>query len=302
MTPDTPPTPAIGTVSHAAPQQALAAAAIIGSALLFTVMVTLIKHLNNSVPLEWVVFARNAVSLALLCVWLMPGGTAAFATSQPRLHAMRALFGLSAMYCLFYVVTQLPLAEATLLSQTAPLYVPFIAALWLGETLGRRLVLATLIGFTGVACILHPSASAFANHAAAVGLFGGFLTALAFVSLRRMAKTEPVLRTVFYFSAFATAVSAIPLALHWSMPPPSAWLTLLGIGAAGSVGQALLTKGYALAPAARVGPFTYSNVVFATLAGWLLWQEVPDALSFAGATLIFFSAVLVFRGRTRTTS
>ncbi|MGH8471679.1 MAG: EamA family transporter, partial [Gammaproteobacteria bacterium] len=116
--------------------------------------------------------------------------------------------------------------------------------------------------------------------------------AIAMVSLRSMAASEPAVCAVVYFSAIGTVVSAVPLAWAWETPAPS---TVLIMGAAGifaTLGQILLTTGYLLAPAARVGPYLYSTVIFATLIGWIFWHEVPDRMTTAGALLVCLAGIL----------
>lgn len=272
-----------------------AAAAVCVSALFFAGTSALIKHLGTQVSLELIVFARNFFSLLLLLPWVAYTGVRNLISDQPGLHMLRGMFGLGAMYASFYALTQLPLAQATLLTQTAPLYVPLIAAWWLRESLDRTLLLAALVGFAGVGLILSPADTGLDNRAALWGLASGLFAGCAFVTLRRMSRSEPPLRTVFYFTVVGTLVSAFPLALNWVPPPSQAWLPLISLAVLATGGQAFLTLGYGLAPAARVGPFNYMNVVFAALLGIVFWGEVPSSLALAGAVLVFIAAAVVLR-------
>ena len=102
---------------------------------------------------------------------------------------------------------------------------------------------------------------------------------------------------VFYFAVLGSLVSALPLPWTWRTPEPAAWPVLVGIGALASAGQYLLTRGYACAPAGQVGPFSYFSVLFSTLLGWLLWSELPDALSGVGALLVIAAGVTALRER-----
>lgn len=103
------------------------------------------------------------------------------------------------------------------------------------------------------------------------------------------------MRTVFYFTVVGTSVSAFPLALNWTTPPADAWFPLIMLAVLATGGQAFLTLGYSLAPAARVGPFNYMNVVFATLLGFIFWRETPDEFALGGALLVFVACVIVLR-------
>ncbi len=254
-----------------------------------------VRLASQTSPNEMVVFLRNAFGLVALLPWLGRGGRALLATRQWRGHLLRSCCGLAAMYCFFYALARLDLAQAVLLNFSAPLYIAPIAFFWLGEALSRSLIAAALIGFLGVALVLNPGGGVF-SPAAAVGALSGLLAALAMVSLRGVARTEPTRRTVFYFSAIGTVVSAVPLLWAWRTPDVRVLGLMALAGLCATHGQLLLTHGYRLAPAARIGPYTYTTVIFATLIGWVLWREVPQAVVFGGACLIIIAGILAMRG------
>jgi drug/metabolite transporter (DMT)-like permease len=258
---------------------------------MMALMGTAVRLASAEIPNEMVVFLRNAFGLLTLMPWLGRAGLSALATDQWRGHLLRSLTGLAAMYCFFYAIAHLDLARAVMLNFSAPLYIAPIACLWLGEAMTGRLLFSALIGFAGVALILKPGLAPFSADSA-IGAFSGLLAAVAMVSLRSMASSEPPVRAVIYFSGIGTLVSALPLYWAWQTPSPSALLIMATAGGFATIGQILLTSGYVLAPAARVGPYTYSTVVFATLIGWALWHEVPDLLSTAGAGFVCLSGVL----------
>lgn len=279
-------------MSHDHPRRA--ALLVLSSALLFALMGGFIKHLSQQLPVEMVVFFRNLFGLMVLMPWVLHRGIAHLRTHHVPLHLTRSLFGLSAMYCFFFAISHLHLAEAVLLNYTAPIYVPLLAWWWLKEPAPRHLYSALLFGFIGIALILKPGVDIFKAEAL-VGILAGVLTAGAFVSLRHMARSEPPLRTVFYFGLIATLVSAIPLLWCWQTPPTGLLLTLLLMGSVASAGQLLLTRAYAHAPAAWVGSFTYTIVPLSALVGWWGWDETPDTLSLLGALLVVTAAVMVLR-------
>ena len=264
----------------------------VGASLMMALMSTAIRIASGELPNEMVVFLRNGFGLVALLPWIRAyGGVSSLATAQFPQHLLRSLAGLAAMYCFFYALAHLNLGEAVLLNFSAPLYIAPIALLWLGETLSWRVGWAAVVGFLGVALILNPGHGLF-TFAAMIGALSGLLAAVAMVSVRGMSATEPTVRTVFYFSAISTVVSAVPLLWAWRTPtvPALALMALAGFFA--TKGQLLLTRGYALAPAARVGPYTYTTVIFASAIGWILWSEVPDGMTIAGAVLIGVSGVL----------
>jgi drug/metabolite transporter (DMT)-like permease len=267
---------------------------MLGSALLFATMGALIKIVSTQLPNEMVVFFRSAMGLLVLMPWLWHRGLHHLRTRHFGAQAARALAGLAAMYCYFYAIAHMPLAEATLLNYSTPLFVPFIAALWLGERVPVRLGWVLAVGFTGILFILKPGLALF-TPVALIGLAAGLFAAVAMVGIRRLTRTEPAARIVFYFSAISTAVSVVPLLWAWQTPDPGLWVLLLLMGMVASLAQLLLTRAYACAPAAQVGPFTYATVLFAALVGWAFWGEVPDAYTFLGAGLVVLGGVLAIR-------
>jgi len=115
------------------------------------------------------------------------------------------------------------------------------------------------------------------------------------VGIRRLTRTEPVTRIVFYFGLIGSVVSAVPAALAWRDPSPALWGVLLTMGALATAGQLALTRAYGHAPAAQVGPFIYVGPVFAGLLDWWIWNTLPDALFVAGAVMVVAAATLMLR-------
>jgi len=267
---------------------------MLASGLLFSAMGALVKHLSVQLPNEMVVFFRSAMGLLALLPWVLHRGISQLKTKNLRGHLGRGLAGVTAMYCYFYAIAHLPLAEAVLLNYSTPLFIPFIAALWLGEQVSMRLWAAIGVGFAGIVLILKPGLGMF-TPVSLIGLASGMFGALAMVSIRRLSKTEPTLRIVFYFSAVCTAVSAVPLLWRWQTPDPALWTLLILMGVLASLAQLLLTRAYSHAPAAQVGPFTYSTVVFAAAVGWIFWGEIPDLLSFGGTALVCLAGIMTIR-------
>jgi len=270
------------------------AAFMLVAALLFAGISAIIKYVAIAVPNGMVVFCRNLFGLVAFAPWIVRHGPRYYATRHLGFHLVRALAGLVAMYCYFYAISKLPLAEAVLLNYSAPLFIPLAALLWVGESFSHRLWWPILIGFAGIGLILKPGLSMLAPMAL-IGLAAGVFTALAMAGIRKLTRTEPATRIVFYCSLFATLGSAVPLLWAWQTPPAELWLLLILIGVVSTAAQILLTRAYAHAPAAKVGPFSYATVVFAALFGWALWSEVPDALSGAGTLLVITAGVLTIR-------
>ncbi len=158
-----------------------------------------------------------------------------------------------------------------------------------------KTILGITIGFAGVIVFLDPAGEI--QLAAVVGLIGGALAALAKVAIRKMSDTEPTARIVFYFALFGALFSSIPaFSSGLYIPNPGEWGLLLLLGIVGTCGQFCLTKAYRIAPASQVGPFTYASLLWASLAGWYFWSEIPTSQTLIGASLIILAGlILIYR-------
>lgn len=259
----------------------------------FVAMSALVKSATTTLPNEVVVFFRNLFGLIALLPLLPRLGWTGLGTTQTGLHLLRALAGLFAMYCFFYSLAHLKLSDAMLMSLAAPIFIPVIARAWLKEPLPLVIGAAVLAGLAGVALVLKPAGEI--RWVMFIALAGSMGAALAKVTIRRLSETEPITRIVFYFALAGTLVSALPLFWVHASLSVRELLVLAGIGVLATLGQLLLTRGYASAPAAVAGVFTYSAVVLAALLGWWIWGERWDAASIAGAMLIAAAGALALR-------
>lgn len=270
-----------------------AALLILGSSFLFASMGALIKMVSPELGNPMVVFFRNAFGLLALSPWLWQLRIADLRSDHLHLHLIRDGAGLAAMACFFYAIPRLDLASAMLLNYSAPLFIPFIAWIWLKERVEPTVALAVPLGFIGLLMILKPTVAV--TPPALIGLLSGFLAAVAMVGIRRMAGVEPPLRTVFYFSLFSTLVSGLALPWGWQTPAGWHWLALLGIGGLAAGAQMLLTMAYNRAPAAQTGTYTYLAVLFGSLYGWIGWHEQFDVWSLVGMALVIGAAAWTSR-------
>jgi len=279
--------------SYKLPRAALATTL---AALMFASMGVAVRYASASLPSEVLVFLRNSFGLLFLLPWLYHRGFRGLKTNRLSGHITRSVTGLAAMYCFFYAIAHLPLAEAVLLNFSSPIFTAIIAMLWLGEKATRKLILAIIIGFSGICLILKPGVGIL-SAAALVGLVSAVFAAMAMVSIRDLSKTEPTRRIVFYFSVTATLISAIPMLWYWQTPELKPLLAMIFAGLAATLGQLLLTHGYSLAPAARVSPYSYNTIIFAAIYGWIFWSETLDMLTLFGALLIICAGIITLLSR-----
>lgn len=258
----------------------------------FTTMGMIIKTLGENMPSYQLVFYRNVFAVIMLAPFLFRQRLTHVKTKRIGMHLIRSVSGLLAMYCFFYALANIELANAMLLKLTGPIFIPIIAILWIHEKVTFKTYFGIALGFLGVIVFLNPSAEI--QFASIIGLIGGALAAGAKVAIRRMSDTEPTARIVFYFALFGALFSGVPM-LTGDIYTPNAyeWMLLISLGLVGTIGQFFLTKAYHMAPASQVGPFTYSSLIWASLAGWLFWNEWPETNTFIGAALIITAGLVI---------
>lgn len=263
---------------------------LLGEALL-ALMGAIIKHLSVDLSTEVIVFYRNLFGLILLIPILLNSGIGQLKTQKIHLHLLRASVGLTAMYGFFYVLGNMPLAEAFLVKLTAPFFMPIIAAIWLGESIRRKNVAAIALGFVGVIFILRPGTDAF-TPIALIGIGAAFLAGTAKVSIRLMGSTESSVTIVFYFAVFSSLLASIPLIWSWQVPLLHNWPWIILMGLAGTLGQLALTRAYRIANPGQIGPYVYSSVVYGAALGWFIWGESLLISTVIGSALIILAGLL----------
>ncbi len=278
---------------------------MIGAAFFFSLMSLQVKVVGQRLPSAEVVFVRNLFSLIVTWQMLRRQGVAPWGRRKGLL-LLRGLAGFLALLCMFYALPRLPLADATVLHFTNPVFTGLLAAIVLGESLSRRDVGGTLLSLVGVVLVARPSFLFGASTDSlplvpvAATLAGALLSAVAYTTVRKLAATEHALVIVFYFP-LVSVPAAVPLMWGTALwPTPTEWLLLLGIGVCTQIAQVLLTMGLQRERAGRALSMSYVQIVFAALWGLLFFGEVPDLLAIGGAVLIVGGTLLVARSGTPT--
>jgi drug/metabolite transporter (DMT)-like permease len=275
------------------------------SAFCFSVMSLMVKLAGTRIPSQEVVFVRAVVSLAmayLLVRRARPGNWG----RRKGLLVLRGMMGFAALSCFFYGIIHLPLADATVIQYTNPVWTAWLGWWLLGEALTGAEAALSLAGLLGVLLIARPTAL-FGGEGAArldplavgVALAGALFSAAAYVSVRRLARTEHPLIIVFYFT-LVTVPASLPGAVAGAVVPrPVEWLLLVGVGVTALLGQVFLTRGLEREPAGRATAIGYVQILFAAAWGALFFRELPDALSLAGAAMVLVSVLALARRRGR---
>lgn len=220
-------------------------------------------------------------------------GFASLRTRRVGAHVGRMALGLVAMGLNFLAMIRLPLAEATAIGFTVPIFSTVLAALLLGEPTGKWRWGAVLAGFAGVLLIVRPGEGGVPLGGASVALMAAALTAAVTIVIRRLGRTEPASTTVFWFAASSLFPLGL-LMLHFGRAhEASTYAILAGMALSGGLAQLTLTGALRLAPVAVVMPMDYTSLLWATLLGMWLFAELPSASVWLGAPVIIASGLVI---------
>ena len=270
------------------------------SIVLFVCMSSLIKLGGEGLATGQITFFRSFFAMFPILGWLALNGElrGAFRTSNPVGHFYRGFIGVCSMALGFFGIVHLPLPEYIAIGYAQPLFAVVAGAVLLNEVVRRYRWGAVAAGFIGVIIILWPRLDAIREGTlGATGTMGAIavltsaaISAVAMVHVRQLVRTENTPTIVLYFSLSSSCFSLLTLPFGWvAMTPTSAGLLILA-GFFGGVGQILLTESYRYADVSAVAPFEYTSIIWGTIAGYLLFSELPDE------TLIFGTAIVISAG------
>lgn len=226
--------------------------------------------------------------------WVMAAGLGILKTKRVWAHVRRSGFGLCAMLTWFWVVTQMPIAEATAISFSAPLFTTAGAALFLGEKVGPRRWAATMVGFIGVLMIIRPGVQEI-GLPQALALLSAILIAAAMLSNKSLVRTEMPNVMVVWMGGLMSIFSLPPALAVWEWPQGWVWAWLIALGLVATIAHLAINRAFASSDASFVAPFGFAQIPFVALVGYIIYAEMPDAWTWAGAFVIMASGVYTAR-------
>lgn len=245
------------------------------------------KLIADDVPATVVVFIQFGICLAIMLPGLLRQGPGSLRSEHWKNHLVRGLSGWLGFFAYYWALGSIPLVDAGLLRNAAPLFVPVVAWIWAGTLVPLNRWPPLLVGFVGIAIILQPQPGAHGfDFAYLVALASGLMLTISMVGTRLLSRSESSSKIMFYYFALSFVLS-LPLAVwYWQPIPAKAWPWLLYIGFSIFITMWCYTKAYTYAPPSIVSPISYFSVVFSGLIGWAAWGHLPSALSFAGIALV----------------
>lgn len=254
------------------------------------------KLLSGRLNVVEIAFWRNVVALLPFAVLLLfPSQRGLLRIrSRPRIIFIRALVGTGNVIMVFGAFSLLPMANATSILFASALFIPVLGMIFLAEAVGPYRATAVIMGFIGVLIVVQPGAGGGWSFLGVVLALGSALVAAGLgILLRLLGQSEAPQTVTFYFLFFGLLLVAPAMPFVWQTPHWEDAPFIIGLGISGVTFQITLTIAFKYAPAAVVAPLNYTQIIWATLFGWLIFSEVPTLNIIIGAAIIISSSLIV---------
>lgn len=269
---------------------------MLGASACFVTMSTFVKWMGDSLPLPELMFLRSSLALPFLAFALIKRGKPLVAKAWQNL-LWRSFFGAIGMYCFYYALTNMPLADCVFLGRTQPLFLALLAPFVVSEHAPRAAWIAILCGLAGSLFIIRPGLEW--SVAAWVALLASGASAMAHLLVRRLSHTDEPGVIVFNFTLILACISGLLCIPSFQMPDWRQWGVIVGISLFASSGQYLLTMAYRYDKAPAIAASSYASVVLSVLYGYIFWGEVPAPATWIGGVFIVCGGLWLMVSRLR---
>ena len=263
-------------------------------------MNTMVKLLREDFDPAMIIWARYVSHFLLMLVLFLPKhGWSLLKSAQPGIQTGRSILLLIATICYFTALGHVPLATAAIIGFTSPFVVTALSTPLLGEHVGWRRWGAVLIGFVGALIVIRPGTGAL-HPLAALVLITAFCYGLYQIYTRKISASDKAATTITYTALVGAIVSSIAIPFFWHTPQTLQQILLLSAaGMVGGLGHYFVVKAFQYAQASLLAPMTYGQIVGATLLGFIVFGELPDAWTWVGTTIIIGCGLYIgYRERT----
>lgn len=241
-----------------------------------------------------IMFWRQAIAIPVLLAGLAATGSLGLLrTKRMSSHALRAVSGTTGLLCNVSAAMLLPLAEATTLGFTTPLFAVLIAAVVMRDKVGPWRWAAVVLGFIGVLIVAQPGHVPVSPLGVAAGLSAGLIVAAVSFQIRDLSRTEAPVTCVFWFGFYGALFASFLMPFYATAHTPWQWMLLLGIGLTGTAAQLLITFALRYAAVATVIVMDYTALIWSTAFGWFIWDQFPTTVTWFGAPLIVAAGMII---------
>lgn len=253
-----------------------------------------VKELGNSTSTTILIFFRFMFSFCCLIPWIIKDKNFSLRVDKPANYAIRIVCALLALTCVFSAVKRTSLTTVLLLSNTAPLFIPVFAAILYKIKTRVSIYLSIIVGFFGVAIVLHPTGSVSISSGEIFAILAGIMAAMAMLQVRILSKTSTTIQILFYYYGVSAIVTGIAAIFQWNWPDNYyQWIILILVGITGTIYQVCITLAVSSAPARIITPLTFTSVIWGGTIEYLIWNKQPDIYTIAGFLIIITSIIFV---------
>ena len=269
---------------------------LIASGLAFSLMSACVKAIGDKIPVSELVFARASISLIITRLLLFRNNINPWGY-QKGLLVIRGIIGTVALFCIFKALTILPIATATVIQYIYPTFTVICAYFILKEYIFKRIIFSIIIGWLGIILVTKPELTTNSNMletviAIAIAILGALMTSLAYICVRKLSAKENPLVIIYYFPLVSIPLS-LPFIIHdFVLPIGTDWIWILGIGFFTQIGQLCITEGLRLIPASQATSLNYSQVIFSSILGLLIFQETITKEIYIGGLCVLISTII----------
>jgi drug/metabolite transporter (DMT)-like permease len=260
--------------------------AMLTAALVVTTMNVFVRQVAEDMHLFQILFLRNVFAFLIFVPILLGVEVNPLRTQRIGMHTFRAGLNTVATVIFYVGLTLIPLADVTALGLTSPLFATALAVLFLKERMGARRWVGLAVGLTGALIILRPGLQEVGTGQIAI-LTSNCVWAVALVCTKALARTESSLTIAAYSALLQIPIALVPAMFVWQWPTGEQWLLVVMVGGLAGLGQLLLAQAFRDADATLVLPVDFTKLVWASLAGYLVFAEIPHPWTLVGAAVVF---------------
>ena len=262
----------------------------------FSLMTLCVKNIDNRIPIYELVLFRSLLSLIITLFIIKLKNINPWGHNK-KLLILRGVLGTLALVCIFYAIRNMPLSISTVIQYTYPIFISIFAGLFINEKIARNLVFALIIGWIGILVILNPNQLSETNIEIEniwilIAFLGSICTALAYITVKKLAFTEDVYVIIGYFP-LVSLITLLPIVLiNWVAPNWNELIWIIGIGLFTQLGQTFLTIGLKNLPASEASTINYLQVFFGSIWGIIFFNEIININFLLGASLVLLGTII----------
>jgi len=262
------------------------------SIVFFSIMVIFIKKASENLHILEVVFFRNLLAFIVMLPLIKSTGLGAIKMNNTKLFFVRGFFGAIGMLAGFACLTLIPLAQATAISFSKPIFITIGATIFLGEVIRARRIAAIIIGVIGMLVIVQPGVNSF-SFGIMLAIIAAIAHSLNALIVKKLTLTDTPQAIVTWMVIILIPITFIPAVMVWQWPSFETWLYLWGIAILGTLAHFSWTKSCSMAEITSLQPIEFIKLPIMALFGWLIFSEIPGNWTLIGGLIIFVSTIYI---------